>query len=249
MHRTTLVSAAAAVVLIAVPTLGNVRGFAQAATPTPAYTCENVRSAGMPGTPGAMPHDMAGTMMDGTPMAGMDHSMMELDQMYIDMMIPHHESIVAMAQAARPRLTDPRLREIADAIVAAQTAEIEELRGYRDQVYGDRNPMPMDAGMMDAMAEMMPTMSGSMADMAFQMDAAAQVAAICAAADPDLAFIDLTIPHHRMAIESSAPVAAGATHQEVRDFARRVIEDQQREIDELEAIRIDLTGEGTPASS
>jgi uncharacterized protein (DUF305 family) len=45
-----------------------------------------------------------------TPAAGMDHMAMEFDQMYIDMMIPHHQSIIALAQAALPRLTDERLR-------------------------------------------------------------------------------------------------------------------------------------------
>jgi len=38
-----------------------------------------------------------------------------------------------------------------------------------------------------------------------------------------------------------------ATHDEIRTIAERVIQDQQREIDELSAIRQELTGEATPA--
>jgi uncharacterized protein (DUF305 family) len=205
--------------------------FAQAATPT-AITCEELAAQGA-GTPEATHDDMA----MGTPPAEMEHMTMELDQMYIDMMIPHHQSIIAMAQAALPRLTDERLREIAQAVIAAQGPEIAELREYREAWYGDPEPMPMDDGMMEAMNEMMPGMSGTMAEMALQMDAAAQVTAICAANNADLAFIDQTIPHHQMAIEASEAVLDNAVHPEIREVAQRVIAAQQREIDELTAIR------------
>ncbi len=172
-------------------------------------------------------------------MAGMA---MEFDQVYLDMMVPHHASIVAMAQAALDRLEDERLREIALTIVDTQSAEIEELRGYREQFYGSAEPMPMDQHMMDAMTQMMPGMGGSMEE----MNPDAQVALVCGAEDTDLAFIDLTIPHHQSAIAASEAALDQATHDEVRAFAERVIEDQRREIDELSAIRQELYGSATP---
>ena len=166
--------------------------------------------------------------------------------MYIDMMIPHHASIIALAQAAQDRLTEERLQTIAANIITAQQAEIEELRGYREQWYGSPEPMPMDEGMMDMMMEMMPGM-GDMGSMQMQMDPEALVATFCGAEDPDVAFIDLTIPHHEMAIRASEAALEQATHDEIRAIAERVIQDQQREIDELSAIRQELTGEATPA--
>jgi uncharacterized protein (DUF305 family) len=81
------------------------------------------------------------------------------------------------------------------------------------------------------------------------MDAHALVAALCAGEDPDLTFIDLTIPHHEMAIAASQAALEQATHEEIRKVAERVIQDQQREIDELQMIRSELTGEGTPEST
>ena len=236
--------------------------FAMTATALPVLGQEGTPGAGSAAdpclaaaaaTPGAGMGDMQGMdassgmagMDMGSPMAGMDMSMMPLDQMYIDMMIPHHASIIALSDAALPRLTDPRLQEIAQSIIDAQGAEIEELRGYREQFYGDPNPMAMDAAMMEAMDAMMPGM-GSMDEMAFQMDAAAQVAAICGAEDADLTFIDLVIPHHEMAITASEPVASGAANEELKAFAERVIADQQREIAELGAIREELYGSATP---
>jgi uncharacterized protein (DUF305 family) len=216
---------------------------AQEATPTTRYSCEIVATASpMAGMEG---------MAMGTPAAKGGHDMagqtVEFDQMYIDMMVPHHASIIAMAQAAQNRLTDERLQSIADTIISAQQAEIEELRDLRERWYGSPESMPMDEGMMGMMAEMMPDM-GNMDQMATLMDAAAVVTAFCGADDPDLAFIDLTIPHHKMAIIASEAALEQAVHDEIQPIVARVIEDQQREVDELLEIRQELTGQATPAA-
>lgn len=243
MYKTRVALAALIPALIVLP----FGGAAQEATPTTTYSCEPAPASPMAGTPPATMGGMAGMAM-GTPAVGMTHGAMELDQAYIDMMIPHHASIIAMAEAALPRLTDERLREIAQAVITTQQPEIDELRDLRQRLYGDPNPMPMDAAMMAAMDEMMPGM-GTMDEMTFQMDTAAQVAAICAAEDMDLAFIDLTIPHHQMAIVASEAVVAKGSHPEIREIAEQVIAAQQQEIDELAAIRAELTSEGTPAGT
>jgi uncharacterized protein (DUF305 family) len=209
----------------------------QDATPTPVFSCDAV-------TPVASPAMGEHGMAIGTPAQAMAA---EFDQLYIDMMIPHHQSIIALAQVALPGLTDERLRTIAQNIVAAQSAEIEELRGYRQQFYGSAEPTPMDDHVIGMMMQAMPTM-GSMDDMATRMDPEAQVAAFCAAADPDLAFIDQTIPHHEMAIVASETALTQATHQEIKDFAQRVIDAQQNEVDELTQIRQELTGQATPGA-
>jgi len=175
----------------------------------------------------------------GTP--GMMHEA-EFDLMYIDMMIPHHESIMALAEVALPELTDPRLREIAQAIIDAQGPEIEELQQLRAEWYGDADTVSMDT-----MMEMMPGM-GDDDEMMMQMSAETQVRAFCAAENKDLAFIDQVIPHHQMAIDSSEMAVAQAVHPELTAIAEQVITAQQAEIDELEAIRAGLTGEATPAS-
>ncbi len=237
--KRTLIAAALAALSLLAPAASMMRA-AQDATPAP-VSCADVTAPGAAGTPAAM----AGR----SDMAGMDHMAMDLDLMYIDMMIPHHASIVAMSQAALPHLMDERLQAMAQSIIDAQSVEIEELRGYRETFYGAADPMPMDVAMVEAMDEMMPGMSGSMKEMDFQMDSAAQIAAICMAKDTDLAFIDLTIPHHQMAIESSETVAAEAAHAEIQVFAERVIADQQREIDELEQIRDSLLGSTTSPHS
>jgi uncharacterized protein (DUF305 family) len=190
---------------------------------------------------------MAGMTM-GTP-AATPQPAMELDQAYIDMMIPHHASIVALAQAALPRLTEPRLQTMAQSIIDAQRSEITELQGYRQQWYGSPEPMSMDEAMMAAMMHMMPSMTGTMEQMAMQMNPEAEVVAFCAGEDANLTFIDLTIPHHQVAIQASEAAVTRAKHPEIQAFAQRVIAAQQREIDELQQVRAKLTGEGTPTDS
>jgi uncharacterized protein (DUF305 family) len=241
MHITRSAATAAIIPAIALLSVFTSSGVAaQDATPPMSYSCETATSASpMAGMEG---------MAMGTPAADGAHDMagqsVEFDQLYIDMMIPHHESIIALAQAAEDRLTDERLQAVAENIIASQSAENEELRDYREQWYGSPESMPMDEGMMGMMSEMMPGM-GDMAAMQMQMDPGALVATFCAGEDADLTFIELTIPHHEMAIMASEAALEQATHDEIRAVAERVIADQQREIDELEAIRAELAGEGT----
>ena len=170
----------------------------------------------------------------------------DIDLMYIDMMIPHHASIIALSQAALPRLEDERLRTLAQNVIDAQSAEIEELKGYRLEFYGSADSQPIDE---QAMMMLMGDMEHSMDAMMSEMDATAQVAAICAALDVDVAFIDLTIPHHESAIMASHVVVEQAVHPEMRDFAQRVIEAQEGEIEELQQIRLELTGSAVVAAT
>lgn len=198
-----------------------------------------------------MPPGM-GSSLSSTPMAmddaaGTTHGDYPFDQLYIDMMIPHHESVIALAEAALPRLTDPRLVQIAERIIATQADENVRMASWREAWYGSATPDLGEHSMM-AMLDAMPV--GTMDEMMREMEAMTQVAAFCSAANPDLAFIDQVIPHHQMAIDVSRIALEQAEHPEIRETAQAVIDAQQAEIDELTAIRIDLTGEGTatPAS-
>ena len=243
MYITTRAATAAILSVMTLFPVGAPSGLAaQDATPAMTFTCETAMASPMAGMEG---------MAMGTPAAEGGHDMagesVEFDQLYIDMMLPHHAGIIALAQAAQEHLTDARLQAIADAIITSQSAENEELRGYREEWYGSPELMPMDEAMMGMMMEMMPSM-GDMADLQQQMDPPALVAAFCAGKDPDVTFIDLAIPHHEMAIAASEAALEQATREEIRAVAERVIQAQQAEIDDLEVIRAELTGSGTPVA-
>ena len=206
------------------------------------------------GTPTASPACAAMAM--GTPMAGeaghgdhggtpSDAAVVEFDQLYIDMMLPHHASIIALAEAALPVLTDPRLQQMAEAIIAAQTAENEQLTQWRIAWYGSGEPAT-DEATMELMLEAMPV--GTMDEMMREMDARYQVETFCAAANPDLAFIQQVIPHHQMAIDASENAVEQAVHPELVAFAEGVITAQQAEIDVLNEILAEYESAGTPVS-
>ena len=50
-------------------------------------------------------------------------------------MIPHHESAIAMANAALEGSDNPEIREIARAIVGAQEKEIARMEAWRQDWY------------------------------------------------------------------------------------------------------------------
>jgi uncharacterized protein (DUF305 family) len=57
------------------------------------------------------------------------------DKVFIDHMIPHHESAIEMANVVLEQSQNPELRQIAGAIVEAQQMEIEQMRSWRDEWY------------------------------------------------------------------------------------------------------------------
>lgn len=57
------------------------------------------------------------------------------DRAFIDEMIPHHESAIAMAEVARQETEDPEIRQIAVGILSAQNQEIEQMQQWRAQWY------------------------------------------------------------------------------------------------------------------
>ncbi len=53
------------------------------------------------------------------------------DIRFIDAMIPHHESAIMMAQMAQQRAERPEIKQLAEAIIRVQSAEIEQMKQWR----------------------------------------------------------------------------------------------------------------------
>ena len=60
----------------------------------------------------------------------------EADELFLELMIPHHEAAVPMADAALEQSDNPAVEELAGAIVASQQAEIEIMQGMLRQMGG-----------------------------------------------------------------------------------------------------------------
>ena len=54
---------------------------------------------------------------------------------FIDAMIPHHESAIAMANVALQESEDPEILRIAEDIVNGQELEISQMQAWREEWY------------------------------------------------------------------------------------------------------------------
>ena len=81
----------------------------------------------MMGDDGMMEDMMGGSMQE---MMGGDAT----DEMFLRMMIPHHQMAVDMAEEALRDAEHPELEELARTIRDEQSAEIELMKGYLDEI-------------------------------------------------------------------------------------------------------------------
>jgi uncharacterized protein (DUF305 family) len=79
--------------------------------------------------------DTGGTGMDMGPMAVADGDA-PFDQRFIQAMIPHHEGALAMAQDALTKAERQEIKDLAQAVIAAQEAEIAQMRAWLKAWYG-----------------------------------------------------------------------------------------------------------------
>lgn len=100
------------------------------------------------GAAGIEPGKLASPSMDGMAMEGMGGgdpmAMLEgakpFDRAFIDAMVAHHQGAIVMARDVLDRGSDPEVRGIAEAVVDAQSREIEQLNRWRTDWYGAPSP-------------------------------------------------------------------------------------------------------------
>ena len=83
-------------------------------------------------SPGMMDSDRMDGMMGGSMqgMMGGDAA----DAMFLRMMIPHHQSAVDMSEEALDKAEHPELKELAQTIIDEQSAEIELMKRYLEEI-------------------------------------------------------------------------------------------------------------------
>jgi uncharacterized protein (DUF305 family) len=143
------------------------------------------------------------------------------DRMFIDAMIPHHESAIAMAEEAKAAgLSDPKLVDIADNIIASQRSEIDRMRDWRQAWFGSSSTLDPDAAtQMGLNHEQMGTDGLDLSN----------------GADVNGAFAEAMTVHHEGAIRMAEMAIEQAEHPELRDLAKRIIQAQRGEIAIMQA--------------
>jgi len=130
-----------------------------------------------------------------TPTAGPQS---DFDQMFIDMMVPHHQAAVEMARIAQEQAEHPEIQQMADRIIEDQEIEVEQLQTWRQAWFGSSStPLMSEMPMLPGMTQME---HGAMT-----MDMTEDVEMLRTTPAPfDRMFIDLMIGHHQMAIDDRA---------------------------------------------
>ena len=79
---------------------------------------------------------MSAGMMNRDQMRQMIGAGADFDRMFLQMMIPHHEAAITMAQQALAQAEHPEIKTLAQSIVTTQRTEITEMQSYLRDWYG-----------------------------------------------------------------------------------------------------------------
>lgn len=140
------------------------------------------------------------------------------DAAFIDGMIVHHEGAVTMARQALAEAQQPEIRQLAEAIIATQQAEIAQMKQWRAAWYPD---LADTGGLHDVDMGPMSVAPGE--------------------APFDIRFIDAMVPHHEGAIAMARLALQKSTRPELRRLAEAIIAAQQAEIEQMRRWRAEWT--------
>lgn len=167
----------------------------------------------------------------------------QADRHFIEMMIPHHQGAVDMANVALTRAKHPEIKKLAEDIIKDQNREIGQMKAWYKQWYATEVPaapargmgmsghsgtgtsqtgnqrMSMNAGMGMMGGGMMNMMTGDLE-------------ALKNAPDFDKAFIQQMIPHHKMAV-MMAGMVVDSDRPEMRTLAKSILQTQSDEIERM----------------
>lgn len=152
----------------------------------------------------------------------------QVDEMFVTMMIPHHEQAVEMSDVllAKPD-ADPRVRELAEQIRAAQTPEIELMLGWV-QEWG----VPYESGDAHGMG------GGMGGGMMSEQDMEALEEA--SGTDASRIFLEQMIVHHEGAVEMARMQLENGQHPELLELAQQMIDGQSAEILTMQQLLTEL---------
>lgn len=143
------------------------------------------------------------------------------DITFIAMLTPHHESAVEMATVARERATNHEVRELAAHIAEEQSQEIREVRAWLERHDAEPMPPPEPVREMEQQdLEMLRSAKG---------------------AEVDRMFLMMMRPHHAQAVTEAEDELEHGRDSFALDVARTTMDDQSREIAQMNDLLAALT--------
>ncbi|GLB69285.1 DUF305 domain-containing protein [Arthrobacter mangrovi] len=147
------------------------------------------------------------------------------DAAFAQAMIPHHEQAVDMSQMMLAKEgVDPEVKKLAEDIKAAQGPEIEKMHGWLE-AWGQPTMM---AGGSDHSSHS--SMSGMMSEADLGKLKSAE------GTEASRMFLEQMIEHHKGAITMAEQEAANGTNPDAVELAKKIVADQQAEIDKMQVL-------------
>lgn len=165
----------------------------------------------------AIMHDMS-TEMNAMTMT------MDADHDFAMMMKMHHQGATDMANKELEKGNDATIRAIAQTMISLQQTEMQELQAFMDS----HTPEASEEGEMWGREAM---------DAMKRMDNNADLEILTGDADHDMAI--LMINHHQSAMDMAQSLLHHGHHDELKEMATKMIEDQSKEIRDLQAWLLD----------
>jgi uncharacterized protein (DUF305 family) len=159
------------------------------------------------GSTQAMDMSMPMNMSSNDMLSGLEGK--DFEVAFLSMMIGHHEGAIEMATWILERTQNPDIKTAAEAIIATQQPEIEQMTTWLQDCYVqgvDGHSAVLMQGEMDMMGNME------------------------ASANSDAAFLQEMSLHHNRAIDMAQAALLKDTHSELRDLAKNIIVAQAQEI-------------------
>lgn len=155
----------------------------------------------------------------------------QADISFAEGMIPHHAQAVAMSTMAAGRAASPQVKDLAARIQAAQQPEIDQMSGL---LRAWNAPVPASDSAQGGMGQMDRGASGGMPGMMSgdQMRQLGQAPG----EDFDRMFLQMMIAHHQGAVTMARTELRDGQNPDARQLAQRIIDAQQREITEMQAL-------------
>ena len=152
----------------------------------------------------------------------------DYDRMFLANMIAHHQGAVNMANLALTKASHQEVKDLAKAIVSAQTTEITDMTAWQKMWYPASSGEIMED---HSSIRMMNELNGKTGE-AF-----------------DKAFLEQMIMHHQSAINMAATGKTNAQHQEVKDLTVAIVTAQTKEIQQMKQWQSDWGYSSTDTSN
>lgn len=150
-----------------------------------------------------------------------------IDEHFIEQMIPHHEDAITMADIAQTKAQHSEIKKLSENIKKTQSEEITQMKNWYKSWYGQDVPEDTSDDANSGAGMMGGRMHGGM------MGDESDIATLKNADNFDKAFIEEMIPHHQMAVMMATMLKQGTNREEMRQLAQNIIDAQTKEINEM----------------